>query len=161
MHVYQRPVHFSETDAAGVAHFARLATYIEEAEHDFFHSRGVLVIGPNFGWPRIRMEIDYCSPCSFGDFLEVRLSNPVFQQSTLQYDFAVIRMPAPGESSQQDTERKVCEGSMTVCHVVRDPAHPTGLRSEPIDEVIKEHLSRQNSKHHETTAQHDFVQGEE
>jgi acyl-CoA thioesterase FadM len=142
MHVYQRPVHFSETDAAGVTHFARLATFIEEAEHDFFHSRGVLVIGPNFGWPRIRMEIDYRSPCSFGDLLEIRLANPVFHHSTLQYDFAVVRMPAPGESADSGHERTVCEGCMTVCHVVRDPAHPTGLRSEPIAEVVKERLSR-------------------
>lgn len=141
MHIYHRPVHFSESDAAGVAHFARLATYIEEAEHDFFHSRGVLVIGANFGWPRIHMEIHYRSPCSFGDLLEIRLQNPVFHQSTLSYEFSVIRMPAPGEANHPDAERRVCDGSMTVCHVIRDPADPTGLRSEPIADIIKERLS--------------------
>lgn len=141
MHVYHRPVHFSETDAAGVAHFSRLAAFIEEAEHDFFHSRGVLAIGPNFGWPRIRMEINYRSPCSFGDLLEIHLSNPVFHHSTLQYDFKAIRMPAPGETPDPEKETIVCDGGMTVCHVVRDPAHPTGLRSEQIDDIVRNRLS--------------------
>lgn len=141
-HIYHRPLHFSETDAAGVAHFSRIAAIIEEAEHDYFHSRGVLVVGPNFAWPRIRLEIEYRSPCSFGDLLEVRISNPLFTTSTLEYEFLVLRSPAPGEPDAAAEERVVCDGRMKVCHVVRDPAYPTGLRSEPIADVVKERLAR-------------------
>ncbi|MBL8848408.1 MAG: acyl-CoA thioesterase, partial [Planctomycetaceae bacterium] len=39
--VSQRRVQFSETDMAGIVHFANFFRWMEEAEHEYFRSLGL------------------------------------------------------------------------------------------------------------------------
>lgn len=52
----RRRVEFSETDMAGIVHFANFYRWMEEAEHDFFRSLGLSIMvrqedGSYIGWP--------------------------------------------------------------------------------------------------------------
>lgn len=57
--VRTRQVAFHDTDASGVAHFSRLLCLVEEVEHEYLRSRGVEVLSPDCGWPRVHVEADY------------------------------------------------------------------------------------------------------
>ena len=59
--VRTRQVAFHDTDASGVAHFSRLLCLVEEVEHEYLRSRGVEVLSPDCGWPRVHVEADYSS----------------------------------------------------------------------------------------------------
>ncbi len=63
-HIYRRRVHFADTDAAGVVHFARLLCYAEEAEHDLLAKLNIPILN-NGGWPRVNVSCDYFAPIRF------------------------------------------------------------------------------------------------
>lgn len=65
--VYERRVQFHETDMAGVVHFSRILTYVEEAEHDALNGIGVSVMDGRGGFPKVRVEVNYRSPLKFGE----------------------------------------------------------------------------------------------
>ncbi len=72
-----RRVEFSETDMAGIVHFAQFFRYMEAAEHAFFRSLGLsvhaTVDGVTIGWPRVSASCDYKAPLRFEDEFEVRV----------------------------------------------------------------------------------------
>ncbi|MGY8650976.1 MAG: acyl-CoA thioesterase, partial [Verrucomicrobiia bacterium] len=53
--IITRRVEFSETDAAGIVHFANFYRYMEYAEHAFFRSlgRSIVDLDLDIGWPRV------------------------------------------------------------------------------------------------------------
>lgn len=110
-HQYVRKVHFSETDAAGVVHFSRLLSYVEEAEHSWFEKLGWEVVSDNHGWPRVALEAQFVSPARFGDELVFTLLIEKISTSTITYNFHGAI--AAGESKG----REVLRGSMTACYV--------------------------------------------
>jgi acyl-CoA thioester hydrolase len=70
-----RRVEFSDTDAAGIAHFSAFFRYMEQAEHELLRSLGLSVHsrdadGP-ISWPRVRAACDYRSAARFEDVLEI------------------------------------------------------------------------------------------
>ncbi len=74
-----RRVEFSDTDMAGIIHFANYYRYMEEAEHAFFRSLGLSIMqrqpdGSVIGWPRVSASCSFEAPAYFEDELEVRLS---------------------------------------------------------------------------------------
>lgn len=113
IHTYRRRVQFSETDAAGVAHFSKLASFVEEAEHDFFRHCGVDPLPPGAGWPRLAMQIEFLAPCRFGQDLEISLHHFSLGHSTLQYQFSA-HLLLHGEPPAE-----IFRGSMKICHAQR------------------------------------------
>ncbi len=87
-HVYQRRVHFADTDAAGVVHFSRILCYAEEAEHDLLTSLGIPLMG-NGGWPRVQVSCDYTAPVKAGDALSVTISPDQLGNSSIRWSFAI------------------------------------------------------------------------
>ena len=72
--VHQRRVEFSETDMAGIVHFANFPRWMEVAEHAFLRSLGFSVhvaAGPSStGWPRLKVVCEYLKPLRFEEELE-------------------------------------------------------------------------------------------
>jgi len=74
-----RRVEFSDTDMAGIVHFANFYRYMEQAEHEFFRSLGLSIMQTNddgtvIGWPRVSASCSFKAPAFFDDNLEVRLN---------------------------------------------------------------------------------------
>lgn len=134
IHRYSRRIQFSETDAAGVVHFSRLATLVEEAEHDWFIACGVAPFSRDFGWPRVEFHIRYHAPCSFGDEVEVMLSEFLWQNATLSYQFHASLGLASPDDDPANGGGDLFSGTMTVCHVRR--MEGGGFQAEPIPEEI-------------------------
>jgi len=74
---HTRRVRFSDTDVAGIVHFANFYRFMEEAEHEWFRSLGMKIMdqGPEktFGWPRVRASCAFESPAFYDDLIEIDL----------------------------------------------------------------------------------------
>jgi YbgC/YbaW family acyl-CoA thioester hydrolase len=74
----KRTVQFSETDMAGIVHFANFFRMMEEVEHAYFRSLGLSVCmeyqGEHIGWPRVATNCEYLGPVRFEDHLELRFT---------------------------------------------------------------------------------------
>ena len=114
-----RKVEFSETDMAGIVHFANFFRYAEAAEHEFFRSLGFSIVtdldGEHYGWPRVHASCDYVSPLRFEDEFEIHLTVTETKPKSLSYSFVITRIqPAP--------RVEVAHGSMKTVCVQRDEA---------------------------------------
>jgi acyl-CoA thioester hydrolase len=74
----QRRVQFSETDMAGIVHFANFYRWMEETEHEYFRSRGLKIMqtlpdGQVLGWPRVSASCNYSAPARYEDEIDCRL----------------------------------------------------------------------------------------
>ena len=96
-HRLVRRVEFSETDMAGIVHFANFFRYMDVCEHAFLRSLGHSIHPAAFdgpldggvvGWPRVHAECDYKRPLRFDDEFEVRLLVREKKEKALVYDFA-------------------------------------------------------------------------
>lgn len=77
--VVRRQVTFSETDMAGIVHFANFYRWMEEAEHDYFRSLGLRIMekqddGTYIGWPRVSASCHFESPARYEDWVEIRIA---------------------------------------------------------------------------------------
>ena len=84
-----RRVEFSETDAAGIVHFANFYRYMEYAEHAFFRSLGHSIVNPalGVGWPRVHCNCDYKKPLKFEDEVEIQLLVSAKTSKSISYQF--------------------------------------------------------------------------
>jgi len=112
-----RRVEFSETDMAGIVHFANFFRYMEAAEHAFFRSLGLSVVmnqlDPPIGWPRVHAECDYLQPLRFEDEVEIRLLVCEKKPRSLSYQFKFRKLNATPPV-------EIARGKLTVVCVTRD-----------------------------------------
>lgn len=106
-HVYRRAIRFSDTDAAGVAHFSRLLVMVEEAVHDFFQSRHVSVLDAESGWPFVSIQADYTAGCRFQEEITITLAIGKIGTSSLGISFEAAK--ADGSTCFR--------GAATLCHI--------------------------------------------
>lgn len=91
-------VAFADTDASGWMHFPNIFRYVEETEHEFLRSRGILVFDrAKGGWPRVKVSCDFKRPLLAGDRIEVQLAVPRIGSSSITWDFEVLN--ADGETA--------------------------------------------------------------
>lgn len=90
-----RQVAFHDTDASGVAHFTRLLCLVEEVEHEYLRSRGLEVLSPDCGWPRVHVEVDYSSSAGLGEWLKIELVLGRVGESSLEWLFAAYHNERP------------------------------------------------------------------
>lgn len=126
---YRRRVQFAETDLAGIAHFAMLFRYMEEAEHALWRAAGMSIAraGENVGWPRVAASLAFKAPLKFEDEFDVHVTIEDVSRSTISYRH-IIRVG----------ETVIAEGTMTAVHVDRKPGE--ALKSAPIPETVIEAL---------------------
>jgi YbgC/YbaW family acyl-CoA thioester hydrolase len=116
-----RRVEFSDTDMAGIMHFSNFFRFMETAEHGFFRSLGLSIIG-EVGWPRVRAECHFIAPLRFEDEVEIHLLVSDKKSKALSYVFKFRKLngEAPLEVARGSVT-VVCVthqgGKMTACHI--------------------------------------------
>ncbi len=89
----RRRIEFSDTDQAGVVHFARFFVFMETAEDEFLRTLGggftMEAGGRALGWPKVAASCDYLSPARYGDTLEIglRVLRKTSRSLTYAFDF--------------------------------------------------------------------------
>lgn len=124
---YSRTVQFSETDLAGIAHFANFFRWMEEAEHAYFRSVGLSVRTEyqdmEIGWPRVSTSCEFFAPARFEDQIQLKLAITRMGDKSINYEV---------EFSRGDT-RLALGKATTVCCTLTDK----GLQSIPIPPEIR------------------------
>ncbi|MFZ9941118.1 MAG: acyl-CoA thioesterase [Luteolibacter sp.] len=88
---HSREVAFGDTDAGGWVHFPNILRYVEEAEHAFLKSRGIMVFDRSQGgWPRVNVHCDFAKPLQFGDHIEVQIAVDQIGNSSVTWKFELI-----------------------------------------------------------------------
>ena len=112
---HPRRVEFSDTDMAGIVHFANFLRYVESAEHAMWRHLGGSVHTSSdegqHGWPRLSFSCDFFKPARFEDLLDVRLNIEEVRNTTVRYSFHIFN---------SDPEVLVASGEMTIIHVALD-----------------------------------------
>jgi YbgC/YbaW family acyl-CoA thioester hydrolase len=100
---YQRThrVEFSETDMAGIVHFAKFFTMMENTEHAFFRSLGFSV-HPTEGdeivsWPRVNATCDYLRPLRFEEEVTIQLFVAEVRPRSIRYVFRFWKEEGGGQ----------------------------------------------------------------
>ena len=117
-----RRVEFSETDMAGIVHYANFFRYMETAEHGFFRALGYSVVmgqfDPPLGWPRVHAECDYRQPLRFEDEVEIHLLVSEKKSKSLSYVFRFNKLTGSGAHRKRE---EVARGALTVVCVAKQP----------------------------------------
>ncbi len=80
-------VYWSETDAAGIVHFAEFFRLVERAEEDLYRRAGVLHVHGSL--PRIEAHIRYRAPLRRGDVARVVLTLDEARRRAVRYRFEI------------------------------------------------------------------------
>lgn len=131
-----RAVEFSDTDLAGIMHFANFFRFVESAEHAFFRSLGFRVHTTNGklqeGWPRLEVSCTYRKPARFEQVLEICLRIEEVRTSSLRYTFWIFVEGDP-------TRTLLAHGSFGIIHVELDPAAHQ-IRKTPVHDDLRAKL---------------------
>lgn len=130
-----RRVEFSDTDMAGIMHYANFFRFMETVEHAFFRSMGFSIwMGEHVsqvGWPRVHAECDYRSPLRFEDEVEMHLIVREKRARSLSYQIRFRKLNA-----QPPVE--VARGMLVVVCVRKDE-HGV-MQAAPIPEELAARL---------------------
>jgi acyl-CoA thioester hydrolase len=126
-----RRVEFSDTDMAGIMHYANFFRFMETAEHGFYRSLGFSVTmpetHPRLGWPRVHAECDYRKPLRFEDLVEIQLLVKEKRTKSMSYQFRFRNL-------NEDPAVEVARGLLTIVCVAH---YPDGtMKSVPIPPEI-------------------------
>ena len=90
-----RIVEFSDTDMAGIVHFAAFFRFMEAAEHAFLRSLGLSVVmeweGQKVSFPRVSAACDFLRPARFGDELTISVDVEKVGRSSVTYAFGFTK----------------------------------------------------------------------
>ncbi len=123
----KRKIEFSDTDLAGICHFARFFVFMETAEHEFLRSFGTSVAtqqdGNQIGWPRLRASCEYLQPLKFEDEVDILLivARKGLKSLTYKFEFHLGTI-------------LVARGEMSSACCICNPGEP--LRAVPIPEAL-------------------------
>lgn len=110
--VYQRTVHFQDTDAAGVVYFANILTICHEAYEAslaaagidlkrFFSPSEVII-------PLTHTQADFFRPMFCGDRLNVHLTPIALSDNEFEVHYTIWHADKPNRSLSQAHTRHVC-----------------------------------------------------
>ncbi len=146
-YLYQDRVQFSDTDMAGIMHFANFFRFMERAEHAFFRSLGLCIVDKKgdaaederVGWPRVHASCDYFAPLLFEDEVEIEVLVEEIRTRSIRYIFRVRKqdgvLAAEGRISAVCVQRDQATGGMKAVEI------PERIRSK-IEAAPAELLSR-------------------
>lgn len=93
--VTTRRVEFSDTDAAGIMHFAAFFRMMEQAEHDLLRSVGLSVVQHDaegtLSWPRVNAKCDFSSAARFEELLTIEVRIARLGQRSVTYAHRFLR----------------------------------------------------------------------
>jgi acyl-CoA thioester hydrolase len=133
-----RRIAFSETDSAGIVHFANYPKFAEDVEHAFFRSVGLsiateLADGTRVGWPRVRSSWNYLSPLRFEEECELRLVVRKLGDKSITYAIEIRRL-----GGDQPT---LCARGTTVAVCVQG-VEGGRMRSVPIPALVRDRIEQ-------------------
>ena len=106
-----RRIEFSETDMAGIVHFANFFRMMEATEHEFFRSLGFSIHShegdTTVGWPRVSASCEYSRPLRFEDEVEIHLIVAEVRSRSIRYQF-IFRKVDDGTEVARGTVAAVC-----------------------------------------------------
>jgi acyl-CoA thioesterase FadM len=106
---------FSETDAAGIVHFSKIACYVEEAEHAFFAQAGYPIQLHDLEalrWPRVEYKASYGKPIFPFQAIRVHLKPLHIGTSSIKWNWSI---------KDGSSKKSLCGGEMkSVCCVVKN-----------------------------------------
>ncbi|MFN3169033.1 MAG: acyl-CoA thioesterase [Phycisphaeraceae bacterium] len=109
-----RRVAFSETDAAGIVHFANFFRYMEDAEHAMLRDLGLSVhrdMGDDVaGFPRVSAQCDYRRPLRFEDAFTIVVRVAAKTDKSVTYGFTFRK---------DDEAEPIATGTLKVVHAVK------------------------------------------
>jgi len=127
-------VEFSDTDMAGIVHYANFFRYMDAAEHAFFRSLGFSIwtqqVEPPVGWPRVHAECDFKQPLRFEDEVEVHLLVSEKKSKSLSYVFKFNKVGA-------NPAVEIARGQVTAVCVTE---HQGRMRSAPIPKAVADKI---------------------
>ena len=95
----RKRVEFGDTDMAGIVHFSNFFRYMEIAETDFLHARGMSVSGVynglKVGFPRVAVACEYMRPARFEDVLDIEVIIEEIGRKSVRYRFDFSRDGKP------------------------------------------------------------------
>jgi acyl-CoA thioesterase FadM len=119
--IHERRITFADTDAAGVAHFSRLASIVEEAIHAFFLKREIPVFDASTAWPIVSLVINYSAPLKFGDHVRIVLAVQKIGASSLTWAFEVYKTGC---------DTPAFHGTLTQCHLTPETGRPAVITDQ-------------------------------
>jgi YbgC/YbaW family acyl-CoA thioester hydrolase len=109
-----RRVAFSETDAAGIVHFANFFRYMEDAEHAMLRDLGLSVhrdVGDEVaGFPRVRASCDYKRPLRFEDVFTIDVFVSAKTDKSVTYGFTFRK---------EEEADPIATGSLKVVYAIK------------------------------------------
>lgn len=131
MYVATRRVEFRDTDAAGIVHFSRFFTLMEESEHELLRHLGMSVMQPDgdgkITWPRVSAKCDYRGSVRFEDEVQIEVRIERIGEKSVTYGFRFLHEGQP-----------IAEGSLVAVCCRMLPGQP--LTSIPIPAEIRAKL---------------------
>jgi YbgC/YbaW family acyl-CoA thioester hydrolase len=120
--VTQRRVQFSETDMAGIVHFANFYRWMEEAEHEYFRSLGLSIMhhqpdGTVLGWPRVSASCNYSAPAHYEETIEARLDVERVGMRSVTYVIEFWRGDVKLATGRMKTACCICHANGTLTSV--------------------------------------------
>ena len=126
-----RLVEFSDTDMAGIMHFAGFFRFMESAEHEMLRSWGFSVFddydGQTISFPRVNASCDYRNPVRSEDVLDIEIRVKQVGTSSITYEFHF-----------QLDGLDIAFGELTCVCCRIEPGHPP--KSTPIPAGLSEKL---------------------
>ena len=94
-------VYWSESDAAGIAHFSSFFKFLEWTEEDFMEEvLGSLPSRPPLIFPRVHASCDYLSPLRVHDKARIDITDIIIGRSSITYEFTVYNESLGSESAR-------------------------------------------------------------
>jgi len=93
--VTSRRVEFSDTDAAGIMHFAAFFRMMEQAEHDLLRSVNLSVVmhdaAGKISWPRVAAKCDFQAAARFEEVLQIEVRIARLGKRSITYSHRFLR----------------------------------------------------------------------
>ena len=109
-----RRVAFSETDAAGIVHFANFFRYMEDAEHAMLRDLGLSVhrdVGDDVaGFPRVSAQCDYRRPLHFEDLFTINVRVIAKTDKSVTYGCTFLK---------EDEDEPIATGTLKVVYAIK------------------------------------------
>lgn len=128
--VHRDIIQFSDTDMAGIVHFANFFRFMERTEHAFFRSLGLGIVEraehhaadeERVGWPRVHASCDFFAPLRFEDEVEIELLVEEFRTRSIRYVFRVRKadgtMVAEGRIATVCVQKDKITGQMKAVEI--------------------------------------------
>lgn len=130
-----RRVAFSETDAAGIVHFAQFFRYMEDAEHALLRDLGLSVhrdIGDDVaGFPRVSASCDYKKPLRFEEVFTIDVFVTAKTDKAVTYGFTFRKADETGT---------IATGMLKVVYAIK-PAGAGKFKAAPLPPEIDQALT--------------------